>query len=145
VKDGLEVVECVLKEIQATEGPGAQIMVIGEASGERQFPIFIGINEMDALDRALHGRETVRPLTHDLVLNVIDGMGGRLQRVLIDDLHDDTFFGKLVVELNSGEEVLIDSRPSDAIVLAARRRAPIFVAAHVLDAIGQLPSADEFE
>jgi bifunctional DNase/RNase len=138
-------IEVSIREIQATEGAGAQIMILGELEGERQFPIFIGFNEMDALDRALHRREAPRPLTHDLILNVIDGMNSELVRVVIDDLRDDTFFGKLVVKHPSGEEVLIDSRPSDAIVLAARRQVPIFVAEHVIESIGQPPHQDEFE
>ena len=99
---------------------------------------------MDALDRALHGKDTIRPLTHDLILNTVDGMKGKFIRTLIDDLRDDTFFGKLVIELNDGEEITIDSRPSDAVVLAARRGVPIFVAEHVLDSIGQSPQS-EFE
>lgn len=141
----MEAVEVAIREIQATEGAGAQIMILGELVGDRQFPIFIGFNEMDALDRALHRREAPRPLTHDLILNVIDGMDGELVRVLIDDLRDDTFFGKLVVRQKNGEEALIDSRPSDAIVLAARRQVPIFVAEHVIESIGQPPPQEEFE
>lgn len=143
--DKIELIEVSLQEIQACEGPGAQIMILGEVVGNRRFPIFIGFNEMDALDRALHGKATSRPLTHDLVLNAIDTMHGTLVRVLIDDLHEDTFFGKLVVRLPEGEEVMIDSRPSDAIVLAARRGVPIFAAEKVLDIIAQHQSDDDFE
>lgn len=138
-------VEVALKEIQAAEGAGAQIMILGEAEGLRQFPIFIGFSEMDALDRAIHGKETARPLTHDLVLNVIDSMGGRLTRVIINDLHDDTFFARLGVEMADGTEVFVDSRPSDAMVLAARRRVSIYVAEHVIDNIGKPPADLDFE
>ena len=74
----------------------------------------------------------------------IEGLGGELNRVLIDDLHDDTFYGKLLIKTTGGEEALIDSRPSDAIVLAARRRVPIYVAEHILDTIGKSPPEDEF-
>lgn len=144
--EGIELIEVGLKEIQATEGPGAQIIILGELEGERQFPIFIGFSEMDALDRALHGRETSRPLTHDLIKNLIEGMGGELVRVLIDELKDETFFGKLVVRQPDGIEVLIDTRPSDAVVLAIRFGAPIFAAQEVLDSIGQPPPPHgEFE
>lgn len=144
MESGSELVEVRLREIQASDGPGLQIMILGEVGGERLFPIFIGPSEMEALDRALHGKETLRPLTHDLVLNVVEGLGGELNRVLIDDLHDDTFYGKLLIKTTGGEEALIDSRPSDAIVLAARRRVPIYVAEHILDTIGKSPPEDEF-
>lgn len=139
----IDLVEMRLKEIQACEGAGAQIIILGEVVGERRFPIFIGFHEMEALDRALHGKQTARPLTHDLILNVIDGMGGELERVLIDDLRDDTFFGKLSVKLPSGERELIDSRPSDAMVIAVRRGVPVFVAEKVLASIDQHQSDEE--
>jgi uncharacterized protein len=141
----IELVEVDLREIQASEGAGAQIMIFGETDGERQFPIFIGFGEMEALDRALHGVRTPRPMTHDLILNVIEEMGGKLQRVIISELSDDTFFARLGIEQPDGTETLVDARPSDAMVLAARRRAPVFVAQTVLDAIGKPPPELDFE
>ena len=141
----IPLVQMRLREIQATEGVGAQIIILGETAGSRQFPIFIGFHEMDALDRALHGKQSPRPLTHDLILNVIDGVGGELERVVIDDLREETFYGKLGVRMPDGKEVLIDSRPSDAIVLAIRRMAPIFVAEHVLDTVEQHQSQEDEE
>lgn len=142
--DEVDWVEVSLREIQASDSPNPQIMILGEVGGHRLFPIFIGFHEMDALDRALHGHEQPRPLTHDLVINAIEGLGGELVRVLIDDLESDTFFGKLVVRMPGGEEHWIDSRPSDAMVLAARRQVPIMVAEHVLDSVGKPPSEEEF-
>jgi len=144
MEDELNLVEVSLREIQASDGQGAQIMILGEVGGSRAFAIYIGFHEMDALDRALHGKETPRPLTHDLVLNAIEGMGGELTRVIVDDLQDDTYFGKLAVRAPDGEEKLIDCRPSDAMVLAARRQAPIFVASHVLESVGRSPSEEDF-
>lgn len=141
-----ELIEVELREIQAAEGAGAQIMILEEADGERQFPIFIGFSEMDALDRALHGKETSRPLTHDLVLNAIDAMGGKVSRVVVNDLKEDTFYAMIGVEQEGGAEIFIDSRPSDAMVIAARRAVPIFVAEHVLDGIGKPPPSElDFE
>jgi uncharacterized protein len=141
----IELIEVDLREIQASEGAGAQIMIFGETDGERQFPIFIGFGEMDALDRALHGVRTPRPMTHDLILNVMEEMGGKLRRVIISDLNDDTFFARLGVELPDGGETLVDARPSDAMVLGVRRRVPVFVARHVLEAIGKPPPELDFE
>lgn len=140
----IELIEVDLREIQASEGGGAQIMIFGESEGERQFPIFIGLGEMDALDRALHGAKTARPMTHDLLLSTVDAMGGQLQRVIINDLQDDTFYARLGIEVD-GKEVLVDARPSDAMVLAARRHVPVFVAQHVLDGIGKPPPELDFE
>lgn len=142
---GIELIPVGLREIQAAEGGGAQILILGEEDGDRQFPIFIGFTEMDALDRALHGKETARPLTHDLILNVVDEMGGKIERVIVSDLQDDTFYAKVGIRLPDGTERLIDSRPSDAMVLAARRNAPVFVAAHVLESIGKPPPEMDFE
>lgn len=132
-----------LREIQATEGPGAQIIVLGEVGGQRQFPIFIGFHEMDALDRALHGKHSSRPMTHDLILNTIESLGGELERVVVDDLKDEVFFGKLGVRVSKDKEVMVDSRPSDAIVVGVRRGVPIYVAEHVLDMVQQHQSGDE--
>lgn len=145
MSEEIGLVEVTLQEIQASEGPGAQIMILGEVAGERRFPIFIGPAEMDALDRAIHGKPAVRPMTHDLIGNVIEAMKGELARVLIDELRDDTFFGKLVIRLDDDEEVLVDSRPSDAMVLAARHSVPIFVAEQILDSVGQSNTDEEFE
>ncbi len=140
--DDLKLVEMELREIQIKEDAiQTQVIVLGEKGGARQFPIFIGYVEAIALDSAIHGFQNARPMTHDLILNVIEGTGCELQRVVVDDLRSDTFFGKLVVRTSSGTEEWIDSRPSDAIVLASKRRVPIFVADHVLESVS--PSDDE--
>ena len=146
MSEEIDLVEVTLKEIQATEGPGAQIMILAEVVGNREFPIFIGPHEMDALDRAIHLAQSPRPMTHDLILAAIKAMKGELVRVLVDDLREDTFFGKLVIRLADGEEVLVDSRPSDAMVVAARMRVPIYVADHILDRVDRSEAEeDEFE
>lgn len=137
----LEIVEMRLSEIQASEG-GAQVVLLTEVEGDREFPIFIGPVEMSALDMALHGVVAARPLTHDLVLNAIEAMGGELRRVVVDDLREETFFGKLDVRVGEGR-VLVDSRPSDALVLAVRRSVPIFVAEHVLQRAGHRAQSED--
>lgn len=134
--DELKLVEMELREIQMKDDAiGSQIIVLGEKNGEREFPIFIGYAEALALDLALHGYKNIRPMTHDLIYNVIDGMGGEMTQVLVDDLRQDTFFGKLVIRTSQGTIEVIDSRPSDAIVLATKRQLPIFVAEHVLEQV----------
>jgi uncharacterized protein len=131
----LNLVEMELREIQikADTLGGSQVVVLGEKTGSREFPIFIGFAEAIALDAALHKQKHQRPLTHDLIGNLLVGLHARLMRVIVDDLHDDIFFGKLVVRTPLATEELIDSRPSDAIVLAVKHEAPIFVSEEVLE------------
>lgn len=143
--DDLKLVPMELREVQIKTDAlgGSQVVVLGEREGEREFPIFIGSNEALALDLALHKYQNPRPMTHDLVLNVIEGMGGSLERIVVDDLRQSTYFGKLVVRLASGETEWIDTRPSDAIVLATKRRVPIYVNEPVLDAATSASEDDE--
>jgi len=126
-------IEMELREIQIVEDfSRTQIIVLGERHGDRQFPIFIGLHEATAMDLAARGEKTPRPLTHDLVLNVIGGMGASLERVLVVKLENDTFYGALELRSAQGETIRVDSRPSDAIVLATKTKAPIFVEEQVL-------------
>ena len=131
-------VEMELREIQINEeSPGHQIIIIGEKYGNRSFPIYIGSHEAIAMDLAVRKIAPPRPLTHDLIVNILTGLGLKLERVLIDDLRLDTFHGKLVILDSNGEEIFIDSRPSDAIVLASRMGCPIYVADRVLDEVSR--------
>ena len=126
-------VEMELREIQMVEDlTRSQVIVLEEKDGTRAFPIFIGLHEAMAMDLAARGQQTPRPLTHDLVLNVLHGLGGRLVRALVVKLEHDTFYGALEVVSESGNVVRIDSRPSDAIVIATKCRAPIYVEEQVL-------------
>ena len=126
-------VQMELREIQMSSISPYHIVILGEKDGERSFPIYIGQNEAKAAEDAVFGRKAFRPLTHDLILNVLDGMDGDLEGVMVDALANDTFHGKLLVKTPDGKHVKIDSRPSDAIVLAQKTGAPIFVAEEVLD------------
>lgn len=129
-------IEMELREIQTVDDPDrTQIIVLEEKNGSRAFPIFIGLFEARAMVLAAKGERTLRPMTHELILNVIDGLGATLERVLIVKLEQETFFGALELRSVSGETVLIDSRPSDAIVVGTRRRVPIFVEEKVLQEV----------
>ena len=139
-------VEMELREIQISENPyWHQIIILGEKGGKRTFPIYIGFYEAYAMDIAVRGIRTPRPMTHDLIYNIIDGLELNMNRVLVDKLENDTFFGKLAIENGQGKEILIDSRPSDAIVLAAKRQLPIFVAEDVLNEVCREMPDDEEE
>ena len=127
-------IEMNLIEIQITGEAGPQIIILQEKEGTRHFPIFIGNYEVAILDATVRGIEVERPLTHDLILNVVDGMEGKLTGVVVDELRGNTFIGKLLVKNGRGEVVRVDTRPSDAIILAVKRRVPIYVEDDVLQA-----------
>jgi len=131
-----------LSRIFIREMSDMQIIELSEGEGGRSFPIVIGLPEAFAIERRLKGIEVPRPQTHDLLAAVIRGMGGTLQRIEIDDLREGTFFAKLVIDAD-GEEVRIDSRPSDAIALGVAQDVPIFVDEEVLEEASQAPPPPE--
>ena len=114
------------------------MIVLKEVEGERAFPIVIGIWEAVAIDRNIKGKKTPRPMTHDLLENVIGGLESKLDRVIVTELRDRTFYAKLVLRRN-GKAVEVDSRPSDAIALAVQMRAPIYVEEQVLEEVMPAP------
>ncbi len=115
-------------------------VVLAEKGGRRILRIYIGENEARAIDKAINKRFDRRPMTHDLIFSILEGMKVQLLSVMIDELRDDTFFGKLVLQIQNGgeaQQVIIDSRPSDALALAARAEVPIFASEEVLDEAGE--------
>ena len=129
-------VEVELSRIIINEASDQQIIVLKERGGERSFPIVIGIVEIFAIDRRLKGIKPPRPMTHDLLDSVIENLGAKIEKILINDLKNHTFYAKITLSLN-GQTVEIDSRPSDAIALCAASNAPIYVAEHVFDKASQ--------
>lgn len=120
-----------LSRIFIREMTDMQIIELSEVDGERTFPIVIGLPEAFAIERRLKGIEIPRPQTHDLLASVIRHLGGKLNRIVINDLSDGTFFARLMIT-QDGQEVEVDSRPSDAIALGVSEDVPIYVAEHVL-------------
>ena len=129
-------VEVELSRIIINETSDQQVIVLKERNGSRGFPIVIGIVEIFAIDRRLKGIKPPRPMTHDLLANIIDGLGAKVERIVIDDLRNHTFYAKIHLNID-GRSVEVDSRPSDAIALCAALEAPIFVAEHVFDLTNQ--------
>ncbi|MCW8138934.1 MAG: bifunctional nuclease family protein [Planctomycetota bacterium] len=123
-----------LSAIVINERSDEQVIALREVEGERQFPIVIGMFEAFAIDRIVKGRESERPLTHDLLASLVGALGGRVVRVAIDDLRDETYYAKVVVRRGDDDEVLVDARPSDAITLALKVGVPIYVAERVMNA-----------
>ena len=129
-------IEMELSEIQLSEGINQhQVIILSEKGGARTFPIFIGFYEASAMELSIKGYQPPRPMTHDLICNILETCELKLVRILIDELKNDTFYGKLVIQKSEGEEVLVDSRPSDAIVLASKQHLPIFVDEDVLNLV----------
>lgn len=118
-----------------------RVVVLKEVHGERFLPIWIGPFEADAITIELQGVEVARPLTHDLLKSVVTLMGGEVVRVTISDLQNDTFYARIVLDVE-GDETEVDSRPSDAIALAVRCSAPVLVADHVMDRASIVPEDD---
>jgi bifunctional DNase/RNase len=120
-----------LKRIIINEIHDQQVIMLREVDGERSFPIVIGIFEATSIDRRVKNMPSPRPLTHDLVNNVIEHLGGELQDIYISELREHTYYAKLRIR-KEGELYEVDSRPSDAIALAVTARVPIYVAEDVL-------------
>ena len=107
------------------------MIVLREVEGERAFPILIGIHEAYAIDRRTKHIVIQRPMTHDLISSILDGLDCELEQIIIHELRDSTFYAKLILRRN-GELVEVDSRPSDAIAIGAGTETPIFVDESVL-------------
>ncbi|MHC4610340.1 MAG: bifunctional nuclease family protein [Planctomycetota bacterium] len=124
-------VQMDLARIIIMESGDSQVIVLKERNGDRHFPILIGINEALAIDRRVKGIQMQRPLTHDLMASIIEQLDADLEKIVISELRDHTFYAKLIVRRND-DLVEIDSRPSDAIALGVTKQTPIFVAEEVL-------------
>ncbi len=128
-------VQMEVSRIRIDERRGEQVIVLKERDGNRLLPIIIGISEVTAIKMKISGIEPPRPLTHDLLRNTITQLGAKLVRIIINRLEFNTFFAKLVLQTPSGAMEEVDARPSDAIALALRAEAPIFVAEEVLNQV----------
>jgi len=121
-----------LKRIIINEIHDSQIILLQEVDGERSFPIVIGLFEAMSIEKRVKGIQFPRPMTHDLILNVIDQLGGDLQDVYINELREHTYYAKLRVK-KDGEIFEVDCRPSDAIPVAVSAKVPIYVAEDVIE------------
>lgn len=120
-----------LAQIIISETRESQLIVLQERDGERRLPIVIGLSEALAIDRRVKRIPAQRPMTHDLMASVISSLHGQIEKVVINDLKDHTFYATIVLRAN-GEVIEVDSRPSDAIALGVASDVPIYVEDHVL-------------
>lgn len=137
-------IEVTIDSVRVSLMSQHRVVVLKEVDGDRYLPIWIGPFEADAITIELQGVEVARPLTHDLLKSVVSLMGGEVLRVVINDLNNDTFYARIVLEVE-GDEMEVDSRPSDAIALAVRCSAPVLVADHVMDRASIVPEEDARE
>ena len=128
-------VQMEVSKIRIDERRGEQVVVLKERGGTRFLPIIIGISEVTAIKMKISGIQPPRPLTHDLLKDIIAQLGATLQRIVIMKLEFNTFFAKLILQTKEGELREIDARPSDSIAVALRADAPIFVAEDVLNQV----------
>jgi len=138
----LQKVQCEILGLSTSPSTGgAYALLLKELDGNRRLPIIIGSYEAQAIALEIEGIKPPRPLTHDLLKHIIDNLGATVLEVLIDELRDNTFFAKIVVEVSALTNE-IDSRPSDAIALAVRTKSPIYVAENVMKSAAFIPSEE---
>lgn len=121
---------------------GAYALILNEVEGNRRLPIIIGTFEAQAIALELEHIKPPRPMTHDLLKNTIQTFGAKVSQVFINDLSEGTFFAKIIYD-NDGQHMEQDARPSDAIALAVRFNASIYVAGEVLDEAGIASESNE--
>jgi bifunctional DNase/RNase len=127
-------VEAELVKIVIRDTSEQQYIFLKERHGERVFPIVIGYFEASAIDRHVRDVGTPRPMTHDLMGSLIEALGARIVRVVVNRLHENTFYARLHLD-QGGAALELDCRPSDAIALAVQTSSPIYVAEEVIEAV----------
>jgi bifunctional DNase/RNase len=130
-------IEMVIDSIRVSLMNYQRVVILKEKLADRYLPIWIGPAEADAIAVKLQKVTVPRPLTHDLLNSVIDTLGASINCIVVNDLKNDTFYAKITLDLDGGQ-MEVDSRPSDALALAVRVEAPIYVEESVLDKAGIL-------
>jgi bifunctional DNase/RNase len=125
-------IEMTIKGLMVDPITNVPIIILRDKEGQKVLPIWVGISEAHAIALQIENVSTPRPMTHDLLRNVIHDLKASVQKIVVCDLQENTFYALIYLALN-GETVAVDARPSDAIALALRSRAPIFVEDSVID------------
>jgi uncharacterized protein len=139
---GQQMIRVVVDSIRVSLLTNHRVVVLRETDTRRYLPIWIGPFEAEAIAMAIQGHEPQRPLTHDLLKATIGELGGQISHIFVNDIQDNTFYARIVIDQH-GQTVEIDARSSDAIALAVRTEAPIYVENHVLDQAGVFFEEDE--
>jgi len=125
-------IEMTIRGLMVDPVTNLPIVILKDTDGDRVLPIWVGIFEANAIALQIENAPTARPMTHDLLRNVISNLDGHVERVVVCDLKDNTYFAVIHMTVR-GEQVAIDARPSDAIALALRTHSPILVEETVID------------
>jgi bifunctional DNase/RNase len=125
-------IEMSIKGLMVDPITNTPIVILRDKDGQRVLPIWVGIFEANAIALQIENVATPRPMTHDLLRNVIEDLNAEVEKIVVCDIQDNTFFAMIYLA-RKGETLAIDARPSDAIALALRTRAPIFVEESVID------------
>ena len=125
-------IEMTIKGLMVDPITNTPIVILKDKEGDRVLPIWVGVFEANAIALQIENVATPRPMTHDLLRNIITDLDGHVDRIVVSDLKDNTFFALIHLTVK-GEGVAVDARPSDAIALALRTRAPILVEESVID------------
>ena len=125
-------IEMSIKGLMVDPITNTPIVILRDKDGQKVLPIWVGIFEANAIALQIENIATPRPMTHDLLRNIIHDLKATVQKIVVCDLQENTFYALIYLTLN-GDTVAIDARPSDAIALALRARAPIFVEEKVID------------
>lgn len=125
-------IEMTIKGLMVDPITNTPIILLRDSEGQKVLPIWVGIFEANAIALQIENVSPARPMTHDLLKNVITDLKASVQKIVVCDLKDNTFYALVYLDV-SGETIAVDARPSDAIALALRARAPIFVEESVID------------
>ena len=138
----MQKVQCEILGLSSSPSTGgAYAILLKEVGGSRRLPIIIGAFEAQAIALEIEGIKPPRPLTHDLLKNIVDNLGATVIEIIVDELRENTFYAKIILDISSITNE-IDSRPSDAIALAVRAQAPIYVTETVMQAAAFVPSEE---
>jgi len=138
-------IEVKIRGLMMDPSSGTPIIILKDVNSETMLPIWVGAYEANAIALEIEKISPQRPMTHDLLRNVIMEMGASVERVVVTELRDNTFFATIIMRDRAGESVMIDARPSDAIALALRVDCPIFVNEEVIRASRNTVTSGEEE
>jgi uncharacterized protein len=138
----LQKIQCEILGLSSSPSTGgAYAILLKEVNGNRRLPIIIGAFEAQAIALEIEGIKPPRPLTHDLLKQITDNLGATIMEIVIDELRENTFYAKIILEVSALTNE-IDARPSDAIALAVRAQAPIYVSETVMEVAAFIPSEE---
>lgn len=130
-------IEMKIKGVAVDPATSMPIVILKDKDGRKTLPIWVSVFEANAIAMELEGMVASRPLTHDLIKSIIEGLQGKVTQVCVHDLRDNTFFAKIVISRGK-KKVKIDARPSDALALALRTGVPIYVSEEVLEDVSRI-------